>query len=133
MTDNVYGFTSTDEVEYDKAGLPVGCYKVMVVAEEPEDRGVILEFEILDGDYKGKRGKSWYLTKHENQQTANIARQNLKRIADATSKPISATMPIKSRVMVIEVRQQKKNPDYTEIFRYHPADYTPVESFDVPA
>lgn len=120
-----YGFDSTDDVQYDKQGLPLGRYKAMIISEEddPEGRGVIAEFEAVEGDNKGKTGKVWYLTKHSNAQTANIAKQNIKRIADATGKPVSESNPLKCRVLTIEVRQQKKNPDYTEIFRYLPENH----------
>jgi hypothetical protein len=123
--ENYYGFESTDDVAYDKAGLPVGTYKAMIIAEEadPKGRGLVAEYEVLDGNYKGKTGKVWYLTKHESAQTANIAKQNLKRIGDATGKPVSPTAPIKGRVLTIEVRAQKKNPDFTEIARYLPENH----------
>lgn len=127
-----YGFKTTDDVEYDKQGLPVGVYKAMAIGEEEDDkgRGVIVEWEIVEGEFKGKSGKVWYLTKHEGAQTANIAKQNIKRIADASGKPVTASSPIKGRVVTLEVRQQKKNPDYTEVFKYHPENYTPSD--DVP-
>lgn len=126
--DNMYGFASTNEVQFDAAGLPVGIYKAMAVGEEADEkgRGVIVEYEVVEGDYKGKRGKVWYLTKHESVQTANIAKQNLKRLAEATGREISASNPIKGRVCTLEVAKQKKNPDYTEIKRYHKADYVPA-------
>ena len=131
MTD--YGIESTDDVEYDKQGLPVGTYKAMIIGEEddPKGRGVIAEYEVVDGDHKGRTGKQWILCKHDNATTSNIAKQTLKRIADASGSPVSSTAPIKGRVMTIEVRQQKKNPDYTEIFKYHPEDYTPADT-DIP-
>lgn len=129
-----YGFESTEEVQYDKAGLPIGTYKAMARAEEEdnEGRGVVVEWEVLAGDFKGKTGKVWYLTKHSNPQTANIAKQNLKRIADARGKPISPTAPIKGSVVTLEVRQQKKNPDFTEVFKYHPENYEVPVSSDIP-
>lgn len=131
--DNFYGFESTNEVEFDSAGLPVGTYKVMAVSEEADEkgRGVIVEYEVVEGDFKGKRGKVWYLTKHESAQTANIAKQNLKRLAEATKREISSSNPIKGRVMVLTVAKQKKNPDYTEIKKYHPADYVAADH-DIP-
>ena len=124
-TDNIYGFESTNDVEFDAQGLPVGIYKAMAIAEEPDakGRGVIVEYEAVEGDNTGRTGKVWYLTKHESPQTANIAKQNLKRLAEATKREISASNPIKGRVVVLEVAKQKKNPDYTEIRKYHPADY----------
>ncbi len=130
MTGIDYGFNSTNEVKYDKLGLPIGMHTVMVVSEEQEknDKGIVLGFEIVsDGEHKGTNGKAWYMTKHENPKVANIARQNIKRIADATGREVSPSSPIKGRVLVIEVREQKNNPDYTEIFAYHPEGYKPEE------
>lgn len=119
-----YGFESTDEVKYDAQGLPVGEHKVMIIGEEPDakDRGLVANFEIVEGDYKGKTGKVWYLTKHENVTTANIAKQNIKRIADATGKAVSGTSPLKGRVLRVVVGAQKNDPERTEIKKYLPAD-----------
>lgn len=129
-----YGFETTDEVQYDKQGLPLGIYKAMIVSEEADkdDRGVVAEYEVLSGDHKGRKGKVWYLTKHESAQTANIAKQNLKRIADATGKPVTPTTPLKGRVLTLEVRQQKKNADYTEVARYLPENYEAPKNDDAP-
>lgn len=125
-----YGFESTNEVEFDAQGLPVGTYKAMAIGEEPDEkgRGVIVEWEVVEGEHKGRTGKVWYLTKHESAQTSNIAKQNLKRLAEATNREISASNPIKGRVCVLEVAKQKKNPDYTEVKRYRPADYVSDEA-----
>lgn len=118
---NVYGFESTDEVSYDKQGLPIGQHKVMIVAEEPfKESGLVVEFEIVSGEHKGKRGKVWYLTKHENATTANIAKQNIKRIADATGRAVSATSPLKGRVLQVVVGTQKNDESRTEIKKYLP-------------
>lgn len=124
MTNDYYGFTSTDEVKYDAQGLPLGEHKVMIIGEEPDakDRGIVAEFEIVEGEHKGKRGKVWYLTKHENATTANIAKQNIKRIADATNRAVSATSPLKGRVLRVLVGVQKNDADRTEIKKYLPAD-----------
>jgi ribosomal protein L24 len=124
MTNDYYGFTSTDEVKYDAQGLPLGEHKVMIIGEEPDskDRGIVAEFEIVEGDHKGKRGKVWYLTKHENPLTKNIAMQNIKRIADATGRAVSATSPLKGRVLRVLIGVQKNDADRTEIKKYLPAD-----------
>lgn len=123
MTDkNYYGFDSTDEVKYDAQGLPLGTYKAMIIGEEPDakGRGVIVEYEAVSGDYKGKKGKVWYMTLHENATTSNIAKQALKRIADATGKPVTPSSPLKGRVLTITVGAQKNDPDRTEIKKYQP-------------
>ncbi len=84
-----------------------------------------MELEILDGDHKGRKGKVWILTKHENPQTANIAKQTLKRIADATGKAVSPSAPLKGRVFRIDVAVQKKDDRYTEIKKYLPESHEP--------
>lgn len=127
-TDNLYGFTTSDEVKLDAQGLPIGTYKAVIASESPDEkdgviRGIILEWEILDGVNKGRSGKQWLLTLHSEPQTANIARQNIKRIAEATGSAVSAAAPLKGRVLTLEVGEQKKNPAYTEIKKYLPADY----------
>lgn len=124
MTNDYYGFTSTDDVKYDAQGLPLGEHKVMIIGEEPDakERGIVAEFEIVEGEHKGKRGKVWYLTKHENALTKNIAMQNIKRIADATGRAVSATSPLKGRVLRILVGVQKNDAERTEIKKYLPAD-----------
>lgn len=125
MTNNYYGVESTDEIKLDRSGLPIGIYKAMIVAEEADtkDRGVVIEYEVLSGSNKGKRGKQWLMTLHSDLTTANIAKQNLKRIADATGRAVSPAAPLKGRVLTIDVQEQKKNPDYTEIRRYLPESY----------
>lgn len=125
---NLYGVESTDDVQFDPQGLPVGTYKVVAKKEEPfekegETLGVIVTYAIVDGQHKGHEGKVWYCTLHSNETTANIARQAIKRIAEATGKPITQTAPIQGREMTLVVDKQKKNPDYTEVKKYLPADH----------
>lgn len=124
-----YGFESTDEVKYDSQGLPVGTYKAMIVSEQPWEKGgkttgVVVEYEILSGEKKGQVRKYWYLTMHDNATTSNIAKQNIKRIADATGKAVSATAPLKGRVLTLTVAPQKNDPDRTEIKKYEPENTT---------
>lgn len=127
-TENYYGFESTEDVKLDAQGLPEGTYKAMIVSEQPDEkdgtiRGITVEWEILDGEHKGKKAKTWYLTLHSEPQTANIAKQNIKRIAEATGRPVSAAAPLKGRVVTLVVGQQKKDPRYTEIKKYLPENY----------
>lgn len=125
---NYYGFETTDEVQADAMGLPIGTYKAAAISEEPFEKdnktiGVIVEWEALEGENKGRSGKVWYCTLHDNKQTANIAQQALKRLAEATGTPITKATPIKGRVATLQVDVQKKNPEYTEIKKYLPADH----------
>lgn len=125
---------TTDDVEMDKIGLPIGIYKAMAISEEDRTQGdgIIVEFEVLEGADKGSKGKVWYLFDSDNTTTRKIAEQNLKRLSDATGKPIPLVSidkrpaefaPIKGRVLTLDVQTQKKNPAYTEIKRYLPEDY----------
>ena len=132
MTNNYYGFTTSDEVKLDAQGLPLGEHKVMIIGEEPDskERGLVAEFEIVEGEHKGKRGKVWFLTTYDKAdptnlkaiQTANIAKQALKRIADATGRAITPTSPLKGRLLRVLVGVQKNDANRTEIKKYLPAD-----------
>lgn len=124
-----YGFTTTDEVEFDKMGLPIGEYHAMATEEESggdtnpnNPRPVVVTWEVLEGEDKGKTSKVWYNVHHTNDTTANIAKQSLKRIAEATNRAISASAPIKGRVCKLIVDTQKNDESRTEIKKYLPAD-----------
>ena len=128
MTDNIYGFDTTDEVKLDAQGLPVGTYKAMAVSEEAHTKdgktqGVVVEWEIVEGESKGRKGKVWYNTLHPNEMTSNIAKQSLKRLAEASGTPITQSNPIKNRVITMIVDTQKKDPRYTEVKKYLPESY----------
>lgn len=130
---NYYGVETTDDVEYDKQGLPIGTYKAMIVSEEPDakGRGVVAEFEALEGPNKGRKGKVWYLTLHENTTTSNIAKQNLKRIAEATGRAVTAEAPLKGRVLTLVVGVQKNDDSRTDIKKYLPEGHVAADN-DLP-
>jgi len=132
---------TTKDVVIDQKGLPVGTYKALITSEVDDEagRGIVVEFEGLEGPGKGKRGKVWYLFDHSNATTAVIAEENLAKLANATNNEVPLTLiakrsahysTFKGKVLTIEVRQQKKNPEYTEIFKYYPEDYTPPVAAD---
>lgn len=133
---SIYGFETSDDVQYDKQGLPVGTYKVRIADEEVGEtkkqsnpNPLILTFEVLEGEFKGKTGKVWYNVNNLDAKTANIAKQNLKRIGDATGKPVSSLTPLKNRVFTAQVRTQEENENFTYIAKYlpetHKSDDTP--------
>lgn len=121
-----YGFEDTNEVKYDALGYPLGKYKVFVKDEYDSPTGIIIEADILTGEHKGTVAKVYYNTLSDNATTAKIAQIDLKRIADATGKSVNAMSPLKGRSFVVEVEPQKKNPQYTNVKAYLPAD-TKVE------
>lgn len=125
---NDYGFNSTDEVQYDTPGLPVGTHKVMITKEErqPTKDGnaefLAVTYQAVEGEFKGKTQIQRYNLWNPNERTVSIARQELKKIADATGRPVSADSPLKGRVLNIEIRNQKGSDQYTEVARYSAAE-----------
>lgn len=125
-----YGFDTAD-VELDSLGAPLGTHKVMVIGEElkeqpekPENpRALIVTYEIVEGELKGKQWQTWYNLWHSNTTAQRIAKQELKKIELATGRPVNSSNPLLNRVMTVEVQRQKKNPDFTQITRYHPENY----------
>lgn len=120
-----YGFNS-EEFKLDSGGLPVGKYKVMIVGEEIKKSENVnnlqylsVNYEILTGEYKGKKAFHNYNLFHTNQQTVNIARGDIKRIELATGKPVNEMSPLKNRVLVLAVSLNKKNPDFVDV-KYFP-------------
>jgi len=125
--DNNYGFDSTDSVQYDRTGFPVGLYRVVAKQEEGVPSGVKVLFEILSGEYKGQTCSVYYNTKSENDITARIAQQSLKRIADVTHKPISPSTPLTGRVFCVDVIESK-DARYTNVKTYHENSFLPAEA-----
>jgi ribosomal protein L24 len=124
-----YGFATTDEVKLDVMGLPIGEYHVHAIEEEQGENfsetnpaPVIVEWKVLDGEHKGKTGKVWYNVNHTNPITSNIARQTIKRIAEATGRAVTAQSPIKGRVLKVKVEAQKNDETRSEVKKYMPAD-----------
>jgi hypothetical protein len=122
-----YGF-DTDDVKLDAPGLPVGEHKVMITTEtrEPTKDGqnelLKVTYQAVEGDYKGKTIIQRYNLWNANPTAANIAKQDLKRIGEATGRPVNAENPLKGRVLSILVRQQKGSDQYTEIGKYLKAE-----------
>lgn len=133
-----YGFASTDNVEFDKIGGPVGEYTVRIAEEyvdekisEKNPNPVVVLYEILDGEFKGKTFKNWYNVHNANPTTANIAKQSIKRIAEATGRAVTPTAPLHGRVFKVIVDEQKNDSSRTDIKKYLPAD-APASSSAAP-
>jgi hypothetical protein len=125
MTTN-YGFETSDEIALDKKGFPLGTYKIMCTVETNTDEGFIADYEIVSGEHKGQTVKAWYNTLHvkqpdEKYDMAAIAKQQLRRIQDATGRPISASAPLKNRVFTVVVVAGKNG--YNNISRYLSEDH----------
>lgn len=121
-----YGFASSDEVKYDIVGFPVGKYTVHAIDEKDETSGIHVVYEILSGNDKGSTAKVYYNTLSDNEITAKIAKQDIKRIGEATGKPVTQEDPIQGRIFMVDVEANKKNPQYTNVKAYLPADGIPA-------
>jgi hypothetical protein len=127
--ESIYGDFDTNNVTLDSIGLPVGEHLVMITAEEraPTKAGngdelLKLTFQCVEGEFKGKSIIQRYNLWNSNPTASNIAKQEIKRISEATGRPANAENPLKGRLLKITVRNQKGNDQYTEIGRYNKAD-----------
>lgn len=132
MTD--YGFKTTDDVELDGFGLPAGTHKVMIVAEEVKEtekdtnpRYLSVSYEIVEGDLKGKQYFYGYNLWNKSLAAVKSAQRDMRRIADATGKPVSSESPLKGRVFNIIV---EKDGQYSQIKRYLPESEEDAPPFE---
>jgi len=123
--DNYYGFETSDEIKIDQLGFPLGKYKVLAKDEQGTATGLFVDFDIVTGEHKGTSAKVYYNTRSENEDVARIAAGDIRRIADATGKPVTPSTPIKGRAFVVEVIVNPKNERYTKV-KYLP-ETTPVD------
>lgn len=117
-----YGFTSSEEVHLDTFGFPVGKYVVHAVGQRDTATGILVDYKILTGEHANKSFSVYYNTLSDNEITAKIARQDLKRIGDATGKPVDQTNGIAGRTFTVDVELNKKNERFTNVKSYLPAD-----------
>lgn len=124
-----YGFASTDDVKLDPVGLPIGEYHVLAVKEEQIDnfsetnpKPIRVTWKALDGEHIGKERFATYNVNNSNPTAANIARADIKKIAIATGRAVTADSPIQGRVLKVIVDYQKGSDQFTEVKKYLPAD-----------
>lgn len=127
MTDFDYGFESSSEIKIDVNQFPVGKYKVFATEQSEAATGFTVKYEIVTGDLKGDVVTIWYNTKSDRDDVRNIAKKEIRRIADVT-RVIDSTNPIKGRAFCVEVEKSKKNEQYTIVTRYSHADEIPDEA-----
>lgn len=135
---SIYGDIDTSDYELDTPGLAVGIHKVMITKEEIIDtphkptnpKRLAVTFEAVEGACKGRSQISNFNLWNANPKAVEIAKQDLKKIDVATGRPVNTENPLKGRVLAIEVRKQKDNPDYTEVGKYLPE--SAVNPADIP-
>lgn len=119
---------SMEERNYDP--IPNGVYKVMITASEIKDtknndgRYVSLTFEIVEGDYKGRKLFNNLNLWNKSAQAVAIAQKELKTICDAVRKPrINDTCELHDIVMqarVVVGKRKDTGEPQNEIKMYAP-------------
>ncbi len=117
-----YGFESSNEVHLDTFGFPVGKYVVFATGQGDTATGILVDYKILTGENINKSFSVYYNTLSDNEITAKIAKQDLRRIGDATGKPVDQANPIQGRTFMVDVELNKKNERFTNVKSYLPAD-----------
>lgn len=127
--------------DYESEGfelLPPMDYKAHVVKSSIETNKkqtgevLTLEFEILDGAYKGRKFWDRLNISHENTTTEEIARKQLRKLIEAAGLPLdlkdSEKLHYKPVVAVIKQEIRKDNGEKTNRVAY----YKSIESADTP-
>lgn len=130
MTMANYGFNSSNEVQLDTFGFPIGNYVVHAVGQGNTATGILVDYKFLTGEHANKGCSVYYNTLSDNDITAKIAKQDIKRIGDATGRPVVnedlekgiKADPIAGRTFMVEVEANAKNPRFTNVRKYLPAD-----------
>ena len=83
----------------------------------------VFGFRILEGEYKNRILYDRLNLKNQNQKTVEIARGQLSALCRAVGvlKPYAAS-ELFNKPIVLQVAQQKDNPQYNEIKKYLPAN-----------
>lgn len=100
-----YGFTS-DEIELNPT-IPNGEYVVTITHEEKADNNVslIIDYKIINTEYKGMTFRKYENIFHTNVTAKNIARANIKKIANATGKMVDNNAPLTGRTFKVILEQ----------------------------
>jgi hypothetical protein len=117
-----YGFSS-DEVQLNPT-IPNGEYVVTITNEEKADNGVslIVDYKVIDTQYKGMTFRQYYNIFHTSTTPKNIARADIKKIAEATGKVVDATNKLSGRTFKVILEQ---GGEYNGRMTYNIKKYLP--------
>jgi hypothetical protein len=79
---------------------------------------LVFGLEILDGEYQGTSGSYGLNLANSNPQTVEIAKRELSAICHVVGvfSAVTDTVVLHGKPFRVLVRQQKKNPEYTEVY-----------------
>lgn len=90
---NLFGFNAAEHPEQDFSAIPEGVYPVMAIASEmkPTKNGngemLVFTFEVLEGQFKGRKLWSRLNLKNANKTAVEIAQRELAQICNAVGIP----------------------------------------------
>ncbi len=89
------------------------------VSDNPQLGRLVFDLEILEGENAGFKGKEGFNLGHSNPQTVEIAQRQLSALCYVCGvfNPVSDTAVLHGKQFKACVRQQKKNPEYTEMWK----------------
>lgn len=121
---------SNGETMGDTSPLPAGKYAAQIVKSEVREtknfaqtgnRFVNLEFEVIEGDMKGRRFWSRLNLWNQSAQAVEIAQRELNTICHAVGKlRVADTEELHHRPMLVRVGFQKDDPTRNEAKGYEP-------------
>lgn len=118
---------STKDIELESGRLEPGAYKVLIKSYGKEMSKndipmLVVQYEVVEGDSKGKTIKDYFNFWHDSEQVRNIAKQSLKKLSVAVETELGdpAINP-QGKVLEITVKEQKDS-DYTQVSGYKKVD-----------
>lgn len=114
---NNKGFNAASvEPTVDFQPIPAGNYKAIIHASsvEPTKTGngtnLVLEFKIIDGQYKERKIKTWLCVQNPNQQTQEIAQRSFSAVCHAVGQiQVTSTEQLHSKPLLIRVSLEPDN------------------------
>lgn len=105
--------------------IPAGTYEAVVVESEirptkaGNGSGVNLTFEILSGDYKGRRVFNWLTLNHTNADAQRIGHEQLASLCKAVGvSQLTDTNQLHDKPLFIKIGIDRNDPDRNTIKRF---------------
>lgn len=89
------------------------------VSDNPQLGRLVFQLEVLEGEYAGFKGSYGFNLGHSNAQTVEIAQRELSALCHVCGvfNVVTDTAVLNGKQFRACVRQQKKNPEYTEVWK----------------
>lgn len=98
--------------------MKAGTYKAIINSSSLEQAktgsgtNLVLEFKIVDGEYKNRTLKQWLCVQHSSQQTQEIAQRNFSAICHAVNQmQVTTTEQLHGKPMLVRISLEPDNRD----------------------